>query len=58
LEFRAKFSALRAKAADRDLAAFRPLYDSLSDAQKKAADAVMEEHHRGHGDWGHHDDHQ
>jgi protein CpxP len=48
LETQARFSALRAQHADRFLAAFRPLYDSFSPEQKKAADEVMAPHFRGH----------
>jgi hypothetical protein len=45
LEGQARFAALRAQQQDRFLAAFRPLYDSLSDAQKKDADGLLGPHH-------------
>jgi periplasmic protein CpxP/Spy len=50
LEGEARMSTLRAQQSSRFLAAFRPLYDSLSDEQKKAADDVMAPHghHFGH----------
>ena len=48
LEMQARFSALRAQHADRFLAAFRPLYDSFSPDQKKAADQLMAPHFHGH----------
>lgn len=48
LEMQARFSALRAQGADRFLAAFRPLYDSFSPEQKKAADELMAPHFHGH----------
>jgi len=47
LEAGARFAALRAQQQDRFLAAFRPLYDSLSDAQKKDADGLLPPHHFG-----------
>ena len=47
LEGEARFAALRAQQADRFLAAFRPLYDSMSDVQKKAADELLAPHHQG-----------
>ena len=51
LERVAQFSAMRAQQTDRVLAAFRPLYDSLSPDQKKAADDLMPPrfHGRHHG---------
>ena len=49
LEMRARLSAQRAQQTDRFLAAFRPLYDSLSDVQKKSADDLMAPHWRHHG---------
>jgi len=52
LETQARLSAMRAQQSDRFLAAFRPLYDTLSDQQKKVADDLMAPHFRGHG--GHH----
>jgi hypothetical protein len=45
LEGQARFAALRAQQQDRFLAAFRPLYDSLSDAQKKDADGLLGPRH-------------
>jgi protein CpxP len=49
LEAHGRFSALRAKQSDRLLAAFRPLYDGLSDQQKQTADHLMSgHHHHGH----------
>jgi hypothetical protein len=47
LEQQAKVSAQRAQQTDRLLAAFRPLYDSLSPDQKKAADGLMAPHFHG-----------
>ena len=44
LEVRARFAAVQAQQTDRYLAAFRPLYDSLSPDQKKAADDLMQPH--------------
>jgi len=44
LEMQARFSATRAQQTDRFLAAFRPLYDSLSPEQKKSADDIMAPH--------------
>jgi hypothetical protein len=49
LETHGRFAALRAKQSDRLLAAFRPLYDGLSDQQKQTADHLMGgHHHHGH----------
>lgn len=49
LETRARVSAMRAQETDRFLAAFRPLYDSLSPEQKKSADDMLSHGgHRGH----------
>ena len=45
LEMRAKLATLRAQASQRTLDAFKPLYDSLSDEQKKTADELLEHHH-------------
>ena len=44
MEVRARFAAIQAQHTDRLLAAFRPLYDSLSPEQKKAADDLMTPH--------------
>jgi hypothetical protein len=44
LETRAQFAALRAQASDRFLTAFKPLYASLADDQKKAADELLTRH--------------
>ena len=41
LETGAHLASMHAQASDRFLAAFRPLYDSLSPAQKKTADALF-----------------
>ena len=41
LETEARLSAMRAQQTDRVLAAFRPLYDSLSDEQKQAANDLF-----------------
>jgi periplasmic protein CpxP/Spy len=49
LEAQARFSAMRAQQSDRFLAAFRPLYDSLSSDQKKAADDLFGGHMRRFG---------
>lgn len=50
LEARGHFAALKAQQSTRFLAAFRPLYDSFSDQQKKAADELMAPHrHHRHG---------
>ena len=51
LEARQQFAALRAQSDQRFLDAFKPLYASLSDDQKKAADEMLTRHgheHRGH----------
>lgn len=50
LEGRVKFGELRTQHEQRFLAAFKPLYDSLSDDQKKAADELLASHrHHHHG---------
>lgn len=41
LEMRARFEQMRSQQAERFLAAFRPLYQTLSDDQKKAADELL-----------------
>jgi hypothetical protein len=41
LERRARFAALRAEGEARFLAAFRPLYEALSPAQRKTADELL-----------------
>jgi periplasmic protein CpxP/Spy len=51
LEARTQFAALRAQSSQRFLDAFKPLYASLSDDQKKAADEMLTRHGRG----GHHE---
>jgi hypothetical protein len=43
LEERVAYTALRAKCEQRFLDAFRPLYEMLSDAQKKTADELLGE---------------
>ena len=49
LELRQQFAAQRAQQSQRFLDAFKPLYASLSDDQKKAADEMLTHHgHRGH----------
>ena len=50
LEARQQFAAERAQQSQRFLDAFKPLYASLSDDQKKAADEMLNRHgHHGHG---------
>lgn len=44
LQARAQFAALRAQGSERFLDAFKPLYASLSDDQKKAADELLTRH--------------
>ena len=44
LESRAQFATLRAQADERFVEAFKPLYASLSDDQKKAADELLTRH--------------
>jgi LTXXQ motif family protein len=41
LEMRARFDQMRSQQAERFLAAFRPLYQGLSDDQKKSADDLL-----------------
>jgi hypothetical protein len=48
MEGMAKFAQLHAEGSQRMLTAFRPLYDSLSPDQKKAADELFAHHHH-HG---------
>ena len=48
LEMMEKFGELHTQHEQRFLAAFKPLYDSLSDEQKKTADELFERHHH-HG---------
>lgn len=50
LEMRTQFAQLRARESERFLAAFRPLYASLSADQKKAADELLG-HGHGHHHW-------
>lgn len=52
LERKARFSAMRAQQTDRFLAAFRPLYDGMSDTQKQTANDLFAPHHFGHGHHG------
>jgi hypothetical protein len=51
LEARARFGELRTQQTQRFLAAFKPLYDGLSDQQKQTADELLSSqrhhHHRG-----------
>jgi HPt (histidine-containing phosphotransfer) domain-containing protein len=50
LELRQQLAAERAQDSQRFLDAFKPLYASLSDDQKKAADEMLTRHgHHGHG---------
>jgi LTXXQ motif family protein len=51
LEARAQFAALRAQSDQRLAEAFKPLYASLSDEQKKTADEMLARHGHGHGHW-------
>lgn len=48
LETRSRFAELRAQASQRYLNAFKPLYASLSDQQKKTADELLAPHHHHH----------
>jgi protein CpxP len=48
LEMRVKFGELHTQHEQRFLAAFKPLYDSLSPDQKKAADELLDHHHGHH----------
>jgi hypothetical protein len=48
LEAQGRFAALKVQQSGRVLAAFRPLYDSLSDQQKKTADDLMGRHRHHH----------
>ena len=48
LEMRSRFAALRAQGSQRYLDAFKPLYASLSDDQKKTADELLAPHHHHH----------
>jgi protein CpxP len=50
LEARGRFAALKVKQSGSFLAAFRPLYDSLSDQQKQSADQLMAPHRHHHHD--------
>ena len=45
LEARAKLTQVRAQGDEQLLAAFRPLYNALSDDQKKTADSMFGHHH-------------
>ncbi len=50
LETQGRFAALKAQQSTRFLAAFRPLYDNLSEQQKQAADQLFASHrHHRHG---------
>jgi protein CpxP len=50
LEAQGRFGALKVQESGRFLASFRPLYDSLSDQQKQAADQLFGQHrHHHHG---------
>ncbi|HEX6840440.1 MAG TPA: Spy/CpxP family protein refolding chaperone, partial [Stellaceae bacterium] len=48
LELRQQFATQRAQQSQRFLDAFKPLYASLSDDQKKAADEMLTHGHAGH----------
>jgi protein CpxP len=48
LEDRVKFGELHTQHEQRFLAAFKPLYDSLSDEQKKTADELLNARHHHH----------
>jgi len=48
LEMRSKLTAMRAEHEQRFLAAFKPLYDSLTPDQKQAADEMLKPHHHRH----------
>ncbi len=48
LETRVKLGELHTQHEHRFLAAFKPLYDSLSDEQKKIADELLAGHHHHH----------
>ena len=48
LEMKSKFTAMRAEHEQRFLAAFKPLYDSLTPDQKQAADEMVAPHHHHH----------
>ena len=48
LETGVKLSQERTQAQERYLAAFKPLYDSFSAAQKQTADSLLAPHHFGH----------
>src|SRR6266851_109932 len=49
LEARSQFASLRAQGSQRFLDAFKPLYASLTDDQKKAADEMLARHGHEHG---------
>ncbi|MGO8916921.1 MAG: Spy/CpxP family protein refolding chaperone [Stellaceae bacterium] len=48
LEAQVKFGEIHTQHEQRFLAAFKPLYDSLSPDQKKTADELLADHHHGH----------
>ena len=48
LEMRSRMAAVRAQGDQQLLAAFKPLYDSLSPEQKKSADELLDRHRHGH----------
>lgn len=54
LTLREQFAKIRADNAARLLAAFKPLYDSLSPQQKQMADMLFGAHHGWHHGWHHH----
>ena len=49
LDQRARFTAVRASADKNFADAFKPLYASFTDDQKKTADDLFDRHHRGRG---------
>ena len=48
LELRSRMADVRAQGSQQLLAAFKPLYDSLSPDQRKAADELLDRRHFGH----------
>lgn len=53
MQARGEFAKLRADNTARLLAAFKPLYASLSAEQQQMANALMTPHHGGHHGWHH-----
>ena len=48
LELRSKIAQIHAQGSQQLLASFKPLYDTMSADQKKAADELMDRHGHGH----------